>query len=83
MGFYPHEEWLRRYAGRIIGTHLHDVIGTDDHLAAGLGEVDFKMVAAYLPNEAFRTCEFQHSNTSQQVHAGLRYLAEQGCIQSL
>jgi sugar phosphate isomerase/epimerase len=83
MGFVPHLEWLERFAPRIVGTHLHDVIGTTDHYAAGLGEVDFAAVAAHLPAEAFRTCEFQHTNTPQQVRAGLQVLAEQGCIQSL
>jgi sugar phosphate isomerase/epimerase len=83
LGFYPYEEWLKRFSSRIIGTHLHDVVGTTDHLAAGLGEVDFDMVAKYLPADAFRTCEFQESNTPEQVKAGLKFLVEHGCIKNL
>jgi sugar phosphate isomerase/epimerase len=82
LGFYPHEEWLQRFAARIIGTHLHDVIGTTDHYAAGLGEVNFSTVAAFLPENAFRTCEFQSFNTPEQVKAGLKVLVEHGCIKS-
>jgi HAD superfamily hydrolase (TIGR01549 family) len=80
LGFYPHEEWLKRFGPRIIGTHLHDVIGTTDHYAPGLGNVDFEMVAAHLPENAFRTCEFQTFNTPEQVKAGLQVLVERGCI---
>ena len=80
LGFYRHEEWLKRFAPRIIGTHLHDVVGTTDHFSPGLGEVDFDMVAAYLPEKAFRTCEFQTFNTPEQVKAGLQVLVERGCI---
>lgn len=80
MGFYAHEEWLKRFAPRIIGTHLHDVVGLTDHYAPGLGEVDFSMVAAYLPDDAFRTCEFQTFNTPEQVKAGLQVLIERGCV---
>jgi HAD superfamily hydrolase (TIGR01549 family) len=80
LGFYRHEEWLKRFASRIIGTHLHDVMGTTDHFAPGLGNVDFDMVGSYLPEEAFRTCEFQTFNTPEQVKAGLRVLVEHGCI---
>lgn len=80
LGFYRHEEWLKRFSPRIIGTHLHDVLGTTDHYAPGLGTVDFDRVAAYLPDEAFRTCEFQNTNTPEQVKAGLQFLAEYGCI---
>lgn len=82
LGFYAHEEWLKRFSPRIIGTHLHDVRGTTDHYAPGLGIVDFDMVARYLPEGAIRTCEFQNFNTPEQVQAGLRFLAERGCIKS-
>ena len=81
LGFFPHEEWLTRFAPRIIGTHLHDVIGILDHQAPGLGDVDFDLIAAYLPKEAFRTCEFLGSNTPEQVRNGLKVLQEHGCIQ--
>ncbi|HJS18555.1 MAG TPA: HAD-IA family hydrolase [Anaerolineales bacterium] len=80
LGFYPHEEWLKRFGPRIIGAHLHDVIGTTDHYAPGRGTVDFDKVASFLPEGAFRTCEFQTINSPEQVRAGLTFLFEQGCI---
>ncbi len=80
LGFYPHEDWLKRYASRMIGAHLHDVIGISDHHAPGLGEVDFDMVATYLPAGAFRTLEVDPDNTTDQVKAGLRFLVEHGCL---
>jgi sugar phosphate isomerase/epimerase len=80
LGFTPHEEWLKLYASRIIGTHLHDAVGVDDHLSPGLGEVDFRMVASYLPKEAYRVLEVHHSNSPGQIKAGLQILAESGCI---
>ena len=83
LGYYLHEEWLQRYSARMIGVHLHDVIGITDHLAPGLGEVDFDMIAAYLPERALRTCELQSTNTAEQVEAGLMFLAEHGCIKCL
>ncbi len=79
LGFHRHEEWLRRFAGpqgRAIGVHLHDVVGLRDHLAAGLGQVDWDMVGRYLPASALRTCEFLSSNTPQQVATGLQWLMD-------
>jgi HAD superfamily hydrolase (TIGR01549 family) len=81
MGFYPHEEWLKRFGPRIAGTHLHDMIGMTDHYTPGLGDMDFSRIAAYLPENAFRTCEFQTFNTPGQVKAGLEVLFKSGCIQ--
>ncbi len=78
LGFDTHEEWLRRFAGRMVGVHLHDAAGLTDHLAAGLGQVDWAMVASYLPAGALRTCEFHSSNTPRQVTAGLGWLVDRG-----
>jgi len=76
LGFHSHQEWLHRFAGRMVGVHLHDVVGAKDHLAAGLGQVDWDMVAGYLPAGALRTCEFHAFNSPQEVAAGLEWLVE-------
>jgi FMN phosphatase YigB (HAD superfamily)/sugar phosphate isomerase/epimerase len=83
LGFYPVDDWLKRFGPRIVGTHLHDVIGFQDHLVPGQGEVDFDTIAAYLPKSAFRTLEFQGHHTHEQVKTGLRFLTEHGCIENL
>ncbi len=80
LGFFPSEMWLQRFRGRILGTHLHDVIGILDHQAPGLGDVDFHMVAGYLPKEAIRTIEVMSFNSFEQVKIGLGKLVEAGCI---
>lgn len=79
LGFGTHEEWLRRFArpqGRAIGVHLHDAQGLMDHLPVGLGQVDWDMVARYLPSSVLRTCEFKPFSLPQDVAAGLRWLAD-------
>ncbi len=80
LGFYPHEDWLRRFSPRILEVHLHDVKGVHDHQAPGLGEVDFDMVARYLPHSAIRTLEIKPSNTPEQVKFALDYLVKHGCV---
>jgi sugar phosphate isomerase/epimerase len=75
-GFYSQEEWLRRFSGRMVGIHFHDVRDMADHVAAGLGEVDWDLVFAYLPARALRTCEFKPTNSPQETAAGLKFLAD-------
>jgi len=36
------------------------------------------MVARYLPANVLRTCEFQSSNSPEQVAAGLKWLVDNG-----
>ena len=83
LGFYPYEEWLKRYSSRMFETHMHDVRGIVDHFAAGMGEVDFSHLAAHLPENAIRTCEFLDTNSPEEVISGLRYLSLHGCVNSI
>jgi len=83
LGFYPARAWLERFAGRTVLTHLHDLVDTTDHYAPGLGTADFRMAGERLGEGVFRTCEIQTFNLPEQVKAGLQYLAEQGCINTL
>jgi HAD superfamily hydrolase (TIGR01549 family) len=82
LGFFTHQEWLERFAARIVEVHLHDVHGADDHLAPGLGEVDFARLAPWLPSGALRTCEIRPHNTPEQVVAGMQTLVRLGCVEA-
>jgi len=83
LGFFSNEIWLKRFGKRIIGTHLHDVTGISDHHAPGLGDVDFRTVAGYLPIDSFRTIEVMSFNTPEQIKAGLKYLVDTGCVNQI
>jgi sugar phosphate isomerase/epimerase len=80
LGFFHHNEWINRFGSRIFGTHLHDVIGLSDHLAPGLGEIDFKRISTFLPEDVFRTLELKPGNTIAHVISGLHLLVDTGCI---
>jgi sugar phosphate isomerase/epimerase len=80
LGFFPHLEWLERFSSCMIGAHFHDVIGVNDHFAPGMGEVNFKRIAAFIPSDAFRTLELKPKVTSEQITAGMYYLIRCGCI---
>ena len=79
-GYGSHEAWLKRLAHRMIGVHLHDLVGMDDHLTAGQGDMNWDTVARYLPVNVLRTCEFQNTNSPEQVADGLRWLADNGLV---
>jgi sugar phosphate isomerase/epimerase len=80
LGFFPPEDWLYRYSCRILGSHLHDVVGLSDHLAPGMGEINFKALSTRLPEGSFRTVEIQPGNTLAQLKDSIDYLVQVGCI---
>ncbi len=80
LGFYPHDAWLRRFGSRLFGVHFHDVIGLEDHQAPGLGEVDWDIIATYLPQNILHTIEVQPHTSPDQMIASLQFLVDKGCI---
>jgi len=80
LGFAPHEEWLSRFGDRIIGIHLHDVRGICDHRPPGEGDVDWNMVAGYLPHDAIKVCEIAEWNEAEQIRGVVDFLQEQGIV---
>jgi len=80
LGFFPHKQWLERFASRMIGIHLHDAAGIKDHQNPGQGEVDFNRISACIPKSAYLALEIQGFYTQEQVKAGLMYLQEHGFI---
>jgi sugar phosphate isomerase/epimerase len=80
LGFVPHEEWLQRFSDRMIAMHLHDIRGLEDHVAPGQGEVDWDMVARYLPEDAMRTFEVRSYHRPDQLLGALEFLASTGCL---
>ena len=78
LGICPHEELLRLYSSALIGMHLHDARGIDDHQPPGGGDVDFAMVRRYLPDNAIKIMEIRQAATEQEVRKALVFLKNKG-----
>ena len=78
LGICSHEELLRLYSPALIGIHLHDALGIDDHRPPGQGEIDFAMVQRYLPDKAIKIMEIRQTATGQEVRDALAFLKNKG-----
>lgn len=78
LGHVAHEEWLRRYSDRLIGIHLHDMNFERDHQCPGAGEIDWDMIARYLPSSAIRVCELGEWNTRDCVERTPEFMERVG-----
>ena len=83
LGMVGKGEWLRRFHHRLIGMHLHDVNGLQDHLAPGMGEIDFPSLSPYLVDGVLRTLEVSPDCTTDQIAHGLEVLVEHGCVKKV
>ncbi|HEY3297276.1 MAG TPA: TIM barrel protein [Armatimonadota bacterium] len=48
LGIATQEEFLDMYGDKLVGMHIHDALGLDDHRALGKGEIDFARLRRYI-----------------------------------
>lgn len=68
--------WWTAASGRWLGAHLHDAVGLRDHLAPGIGTIDFRAALAQLPSSATLTCEVDWYLDPSEVVDGARHVLD-------
>ncbi len=83
IGLDSMQTWLEAFGDRMVGIHLHDVIGITDHLAPGCGCIDFEAIAAKLQPFTQITLEVKPVVTIKEIQTSLPFLEQTGCIKKL
>lgn len=78
VGLHGQGAWLDAYADRMAGVHLQDAAGDEVLMPPGSGEVDFKLVAEYLPRDAERVLELNPRHGRTEILAAVQFLADRG-----
>ena len=76
LGILPDGEMLRRYSDHLVGIHLHDAIGLDDHLAPGKGEIDFETLRPFLGMNIPAVLELKPATPNADVSGGFRFVRQ-------
>ncbi|HSO19778.1 MAG TPA: TIM barrel protein, partial [Desulfosarcina sp.] len=74
LGLVPEGRLLEMLADRLIGLHLHDAEGLEDHLPPGTGSIDFRGLAAGLDPKMPKVLELRPGTPPEAVREGLDYL---------
>ncbi|MGD2097215.1 MAG: TIM barrel protein, partial [Desulfobacterales bacterium] len=76
LGLVPRNSLLRSYAHQLIGVHLHDAVGLDDHIPPGAGEIDFRFVKSCLKSDTIKVMELKPGISYPEVLKGIRYVRD-------
>ncbi|MBN2190597.1 MAG: sugar phosphate isomerase/epimerase [Candidatus Aureabacteria bacterium] len=68
------DRYFREYSGRIIGIHLHDARGISDHMAPGMGDIDFDAVLSAIPCDTIKVIEVHKPCEDAELMKGSEYL---------
>ncbi len=76
LGLITRNALLQNYADQLIGVHLHDAVGLDDHLPPGTGEIDFTALKPFLKAETVKVMEIKPGIPTTEVSKGIRFVRE-------
>lgn len=77
-GLSAQGSWLDAYATKLLGVHLQDEAEGTVELPPGHGEVDFKLVASYLPQDAERVLDVNSRHGRAEILAAVQFLSDKG-----
>lgn len=66
--------WLDSFGPRILGAHLRDATREEFALPPSLGEVDFKLVAEYLPKDVAKVVDVDPTHGRAEILASVQFL---------
>jgi sugar phosphate isomerase/epimerase len=79
LGIIGHNDLLEAYSEEIIGIHLHDVRGLEDHLAPGQGEIDYQEIKPFLKPSTIKILELNaYSVQREDLSEGIRLIQTSG-----
>jgi len=76
LGLAEHEDYLKKLTGRLLGVHLHDISGIQDHKVPGDGKFDFKKLIPYIKKDTLKVIEAHQPATSDDLKRGIKFLTE-------
>jgi len=74
LGFSRHIDFLARYGTRMVGVHLHDVIGGHDHKVPGKGNFNFSILKPYLKKNTIKVVEVHQPASIEEMKTGIDFL---------
>jgi len=76
MGLSRQRDLLESYSQEMIGIHLHDVRGLEDHLAPGQGEVEYNEIKPFIKPSTIPVLEVHRKVSREELLEGIRFLKE-------
>jgi len=74
IGLNRQRDLLDSYSEEMIGIHLHDARGLDDHLAPGQGEVDYNEIRSFMKPSIIKILEVHPKVTRDELLEGIRFI---------
>ncbi len=76
LGICAQQELLEAYSEKMIGMHIHDVIGVDDHYSPGQGELNYGEITPFLKRTTIKIFEVHSKVGREALLEGIHFIEE-------
>lgn len=76
LGVIPKGSLLQAYGNALVGIHLHDAVGLNDHIPPGSGEIDFKALVPFVKSDTILVIELKPDISTAEVSEGIRFIRD-------
>jgi sugar phosphate isomerase/epimerase len=74
LGFIKEDDYLEAYSKDLLGVHLHNIVGCDDHQAPIRGDLDFSKLKPYIKRDTIKVIEAHHPATAAEIKDSVELL---------
>ena len=74
LGVIPRGALLKAHGDMLIGIHLHDAVGVEDHLPPGTGEIDLGLLQGYIRPDTLLMLELQPGTPDGAIERGIAHI---------
>jgi sugar phosphate isomerase/epimerase len=76
LGFLSHNDYIVNFKKPLIGVHLHDLAGCNDHKAPGTGTFDFSILNGFLKETTIKIIEAHRNSSARELKASKTIINE-------
>jgi sugar phosphate isomerase/epimerase len=77
MGICRQKDLLDAYSEKMVGIHLHDVKGLDDHFSPGQGEIDFAEITPFIKPNIIKILEIHSKVERKELLEGIQFIKKE------
>lgn len=74
LGICRQRELLETYGERMVGVHLHDLIGIEDHFAPGQGKMHYEEIVPFFRPDVMKILEVHPKVARNELTEGVRHM---------
>lgn len=74
LGLCRQKDLLEAYSEKLIGIHLHDAKGLEDHLAPGQGEMNYEEIRPFMKPDLIKILEVYPNVQRKALVEGIQYI---------